>query len=134
MHMKSSLLVVCLGLFLVVCSTHVRIAADWSYAPSFPHCYAWACHTGYRVVSRDLRPEGPEDGVFRRCTAVGTRIGIDIDTPTIEPQLTIDDCHINCREVGIRLRARKFFHITNCLLYGQTGDQCEYTDIQVQRC
>ncbi|MCX7007371.1 MAG: glycosyl hydrolase family 28-related protein [Kiritimatiellaeota bacterium] len=109
-------------------------AADWSYAPTFQHCYAWSCRTGFRLVSREGAPEGPEDGVFQRCTAVGTRIGIDVDTPTIEPQLVIENCHLNCREVGIRLRNRKFFHITNCLLYGETSDQQAYTDIQIQNC
>lgn len=108
--------------------------ADWSYAPSFQHCYAWSCHTGYRVVSRELKPEGPEDGAFYRCTSVGNRIGIDIDTPGIEPQLVIDACHINCREVGLRIRNRKFFHIVNCLLYSCTEDQTPYTDIQLENC
>lgn len=108
--------------------------ADWSYAPSFQNCYAWSCHTGYRVVSLDLKPEGPEDGAFYRCTAVGTRIGIEIDTPIIEPQLVIDACHLNCREAGVRLRNRKFFHITNCLFYAQTEDQLAYTDIAIANC
>lgn len=108
--------------------------ADWSYAPSFQHCYAWSCHTGYRVVSRDLKPEGPEDGAFYRCAAVGTRIGIDVETPIIEPQLVIDACHLNCREVGVRLRNRKLFHITNCLFYAQTEDQLAYTDIAIANC
>ena len=108
--------------------------ADWSYAPVFQNCYAWACHTGYRVVSRDLKPEGPEDSAFYRCTAVGTRIGMDIDTPIIEPQLVMDACHINCREAGVRLRNRKFFHITNCLFYSQTEDKVPYTDIDIANC
>jgi hypothetical protein len=107
------------------------VCADWCYAPSFQHCYAWSCHTGYRVVSRDLKPEGPEDGAFYRCTAVGTRIGIDVDTPIREPQLVIDACHLNCREAGVRLRNRKFFHITNCLFYG--GNEA-YTDIALANC
>lgn len=110
------------------------ICADWSYAPSFQNCYAWACHTGYRIVSRDLKPEGPEDGAFYRCTSVGTRIGIDIDTPIIEPQLVVDACHLNCRETGLRLRNRKFFQVTNCLFYSQTEDQIPYTDIQISNC
>ncbi len=109
-------------------------AADWSYAPSFQHCYAWSCHTGFRLVSRELAPEGPEDGVFQRCTAVGTRIGLDVDTPIIEPQLLIENCHLNCREVGIRLRNRKFFQIANCLMYGESGEKVPYTDIQIQNC
>jgi hypothetical protein len=110
------------------------LCADWSYAPSFQHCYAWSCDTGYRVVSRDLRPEGPEDGAFYRCNAVGTRIGIDIDTPIIEPQLVIDSCHLNCRETGIRIRNRKFFHVVNCLLYSGSEDQRAYTDIRIENC
>lgn len=108
--------------------------ADWSYAPSFQHCYAWSCDTGYRVASRDLKPEGPEDGAFHRCNAVGTRIGIDIDTPIIEPQLVIDACHLNCREAGIRIRNRKFFHVVNCLLYSGSEDQRVYTDIRIENC
>ena len=110
------------------------ICADWSYAPSFQHCYAWSCHTGYRVVSRDLKPEGPEDGAFYRCTSVGTRIGIDVDTPGIEPQLVIDACHLNCRDAGVRLHNRKFFNIVNCLFYAQTEDQCAYSDVTLQNC
>jgi hypothetical protein len=108
------------------------ICADWSYAPSFQHCYAWSCHTGYRIVSRDLKPEGPEDGAFYRCTAVGTRIGIDINTPIIEPQLVIEACHINCRDMGIRIRNRKFFHVLNCLLYSSTEERQAYTDILIE--
>ena len=46
----------------------------------------------------------------------------------------IDACHINCRDVGIRLHNRKFFHITNCLLYGETAAEREYVDIQVENC
>ena len=111
------------------------LAADWSYAPSFQHCYAWACRTGYRVASRDLsEKERIEDGAFYRCTAVGTSIGIDIDTPGIMPQVVVDTCHLNCRDVGVRLRNRKFFHIVNCLFYGETSEQCAYTDIQLQNC
>ena len=110
-------------------------AADWSYAPSFQHCYAWTCHTGYRIVSRDSEGEERiEDGAFYRCTAVGTRIGIDVDTSGIMPQLVIDTCHLNCREVGVRLQNRKFVFIKDCLFYGETSDQCAYTDIQIQNC
>jgi len=108
--------------------------ADWCYAASSQHCYAWSCHTGYRVVSRDRRPEGPEDGAFHRCTAVGTRVGIDIDTPIIEPQLVVDSCHLNCREVGLRLTNRKFFHIVNCLLYSEAENRFPYTDIALENC
>jgi hypothetical protein len=108
--------------------------ADWCYAPSFQHCYAWSCHTGYRVVSRDRRPEGPEDAAFHRCTAVGTKVGIDIDTPIIEPQLVVDSCHLNCRDVGLRLANRKFFHIVNCLLYSEAEDRVPYTDIVLENC
>ena len=108
--------------------------ADWCYAPSFQHCYAWSCHTGYRVVSRDRRPEGPEDAAFHRCTAVGTKVGIDIDTPIIEPQLVVDSCHLNCRDVGLRLANRKFFHIVNCLLYSEAEERFPYTDIELTNC
>jgi hypothetical protein len=108
--------------------------ADWCYAPSFQHCYAWSCHTGYRIVSRDRKPEGPEDAAFHRCTAVGTRVGIDIDTPIIEPQLVVDSCHLNCRDFGLRLANRKFFHIVNCLLYCEAEDRFAYTDIALENC
>ncbi|MCK5639207.1 MAG: hypothetical protein KAJ19_00360 [Gammaproteobacteria bacterium] len=108
--------------------------ADWCYAPVFQHCYAWSCHTGYRVVSRDRRPEGPEDAAFHRCNAVGTKVGIDIDTPIIEPQLVIDSCHLNCQEVGLRLANRKFFHIINCLFYTKDEDRFPYTDIELKNC
>jgi hypothetical protein len=108
--------------------------ADWCYAPVFRDCYSWFCHTGYRIVSRDQRPEGPEDAAFHRCTAVGTKVGIDIDTPIIEPQLVIDSCHLNCREVGLRLANRKFFHVVNCLLYSEAEDRFPYTDIALKNC
>jgi hypothetical protein len=65
---------------------------------------------------------------------VGTRIGIDIDTPIIEPQLVIDACHLNCRDIGIRIRNRKFFHVVNCLLYSGSEDQRAYTDIRIENC
>jgi len=109
-------------------------AADWCYAPSFQHCYAWSCHTGYRVVSKDQKPEGPEDGAFYRCNAVETVVGIDINTPIIEPQLVIDSCHLNCREVGLRLTNRKFFHIVNSLFYTHSKIDNRYVDIELKNC
>jgi hypothetical protein len=108
------------------------LLADWSYAPSFQHCYVWSANTGYSIVSRDLAPEGPEDSAFYRSNAVGCRIGIDVDTPICEPQLVIESCHINCRDVGVRIKNRKFFQITTCLFYGNTKDlDRPYTDIQL---
>ena len=107
------------------------IQADWCYAPSFQHCYVWSAHTGYRVVCEG-RPEGPEDCAFYRSFAVGCRVGIDISTPIPEPQLVIDACHINCRDVGIRLKNRKFFHLRDNLLYGIDGTGARpYTDILI---
>ena len=107
------------------------IQADWCYAPSFQHCYVWSAHTGYRVVCEG-RPEGPEDCAFYRSFAVGCRVGIDVSTPIPEPQLVIDACHINCRDVGIRLKNRKFFHLRDNLLYGIDGaDAHPYTDILI---
>lgn len=116
-------------------AAQVGFVADWCYAPTFQHCYAWSAHTGYRIVSENLREEGPEDGAFYRCTANGVRIGIDIRTPSIEPQLVIDTCHINARDVGIRLSKRKFFQLTNNLMYGFDHDQAvPYVDIELSDC
>lgn len=110
------------------------IQADGCYAPSFQHCYVWSCRTGYQMVT-DNRPEGPEDCAFYRCNAVGCRVGMDIATTSIEPQLVMDACHINCRDVGIRLTRRKLFQIVNCLLYGNDGsDDQTYTDIALIHC
>ena len=107
------------------------IQADWCYAPSFQHCYVWSAHTGYRIVSEG-EPEGPEDCAFYRCFAVGCRVGIDVSTPIPEPQLVIDSCHINCRDVGIRLHNRKLFHVTDNLLYGIDGEPARpYVDILI---
>ena len=107
------------------------IQADWCYAPSFQHCYVWSAHTGYRIISKG-RPEGPEDCAFYRSNAVGCRVGIDVSTPIPEPQLVIDACHINCRDVGIRLHNRKFFQIRGNLLYS-TGYEADhpYRDIML---
>jgi len=117
-------------LFLADCG----FAADGCYAPTFEHCYAWGAKTGYRVVSEGPQ-EGPEDGAFRRCTANLVRVGIDVRTPTIEPQLVIDACHVNARDVGIRLEKRKFFHIVNSLLYGLDHvDGESYVDIDIVDC
>jgi hypothetical protein len=119
----------------VLYAAHVGFVADWCYAPTFQHCYSWSAHTGYRIVSEGLRDEGPEDGAFYRCTANGVRVGIDIRTPSIEPQLIIDACHINARDVGIRLGKRKFFQLTNNLMYGFDHDQASpYTDIELSDC
>ena len=108
--------------------------ADGCYAPSFQHCYAWSAHTGFRIVTEN-RSEGPEDGAFYRCTANGVRVGIDIRTPCIEPQLSIDSCHVNARDVGIRLGKRKFFQLTNNLMYGFDHDQAfPYADIELSDC
>ncbi len=106
------------------------IRADWCYAPAFEHCYVWGAKTGYSIVSKNAR-EGPEDASFIRCTAVACEIGIDIDTPIPEPQLVITACHINCTRVGIRLRNRKFFSITDNLMYSHVPSETEYTDILV---
>jgi hypothetical protein len=110
------------------------IQADGCYAPTFQHCYVWNCRTGYQLVTEN-RPQGPEDCAFYRCNAVGCRVGMDIATTSIEPQLVIDSCHINCRDVGIRLARRKFFQIVNCLLYGNDGsDDQPYVDIALANC
>ena len=107
------------------------IRADWCYAPAFEHCYVWGVRTGYSMLCRYAR-EGPEDASFIRCTAVGCAVGLDIDTPIPEPQLVITACHINCSEVGIRLRNRKFFSITDNLMYSAVPSESEYTDILVE--
>jgi hypothetical protein len=109
------------------------LLADWCYAPSFQHCYVWSARTGYSIVSKDLSPEGPEDCAFYRSNAVGCRVGIDVDTPICEPQLVIESCHINCRDIGVRIRNRKFFQITTCLFYsgGRRLDR-PYVDIQLK--
>jgi hypothetical protein len=108
--------------------------ADGCYAPTFEHCYAWSAKTGYRVASPGPQ-EGPEDGAFRRCTANMVKVGIDIRTPTTEPQLVIDTCHVNARDVGIRLEQRKFFHIVNNLMYGLDHvDGRPYVDIDLIGC
>jgi hypothetical protein len=110
------------------------IQADGCYAPSFQHCYVWSAHTGYQVVTLG-RPEGPEDSSFHRAFAVECRVGIDINTPIIEPQLVIDSCHLNCRDVGIRLSNRKFFHITKNLMYsGGCEHEYPYTDMVISNC
>ncbi|MEI6195459.1 MAG: hypothetical protein WCS42_14125, partial [Verrucomicrobiota bacterium] len=104
------------------------------YAPTFQHCYSWSAQTGYRVIS-DSGPEGPEDGAFYRCTANLVRVGFDISTPDVEPQMVIDFCHANARDVGIRLHRRKFFFLTNNLLYGlDHSDGFPYTDIELVDC
>lgn len=77
------------------------------YAPSFQHCYSWGAASSFRVVSE--KDPGPEDGAFYRCFAVESRIGIEIVTGGHEPQLVIDACHINCRDVGVFLRNRNIF-------------------------
>lgn len=119
----------------IVYGMTVGMQADWCYAPTFENCYAWSTHTGYQIVNEG-RPEGPEDGSFRRCTANSVRIGIDIKTPIKEPQLVIDACHINARDVGIRLEKRKFFHLTNNLLYGLDTARTDqpYVDILLLDC
>jgi hypothetical protein len=110
----------------------VGIRADGCYAPVFENCYVWSTHTGY-TIRTEGQPEGPEDGSFRRCFAVGCRIGIDITTPIAEPQLVVDACHLNCRDVGLRLENRKFFQITDCLFYGLDGDPARpYLDIELR--
>jgi len=114
-----------------LCRSTCGIQADFCYAPSFQHCYVWGAQTGYRVVSLG-RPQGPEDCAFYRSNAVGCRVGIDVDTPIPEPQLVIESCHINCRDVGVRLSRRKFFQITGNLFYGGDNSEAPYTDILVK--
>ncbi len=106
--------------------------ANGSYAPSFQNCYAWSAKTGYEVVSEST-PTAPEDAAFYRSFAVECGVGMDIRTPTPEPQVEIDTCHINCYDVGIRM-TRKYFQITNCLLYSRVyrnEEPAPYSDIQL---
>ncbi|MCX7013734.1 MAG: glycosyl hydrolase family 28-related protein [Candidatus Sumerlaeota bacterium] len=110
------------------------IQADWCYAPSFQHCYVWSAHTGYRIVSEGERPQGPEDCAFYRSNAVGCRIGIDVATPAIEPQLVLESCHINCRDIGVRLTNRKFFQLTGNLFYSHGNPKYPYTDVMLINC
>lgn len=106
------------------------IQTDYCYAPSFQHCYVWCAHTGYRMIS-EKGTHGPEDGAFYRSFAVQCRVGMDINTPISEPQLVIEACHLNCRDFGIKLNNRKFFHITHNLLYSQTAEEYPYVDIRI---
>ncbi|MBN2451868.1 MAG: NPCBM/NEW2 domain-containing protein [Lentisphaeria bacterium] len=106
------------------------IRADWCYAPAFEHCYVWGVETGYSILCRHA-PEGPEDASFIRCTAVGCSVGIDIETPIPEPQLLVTGCHINCSQIGIRLHNRKFFTITDNLMYSAVPSETPYTDILI---
>lgn len=110
------------------------IRVDGSYAPAFEHCYVWSARTGYSVKS-ERRP-GPEDAAFHRCFAVSCRVGMDIDTGGHEPQLVIDSCHINCRDVGIRIARRKYFQLVNNLLYNDDFDSRApgYVDIDLVNC
>lgn len=115
------------------------IQVDGSYAPSFENCYIWSAYTGCSVVA-DYAP-APEGTFFYNCFIVGVRIGIDCrvgaaDDP--EPGLAIDRCHVNARDVSIRLR-KKYFSVTNCLLYNSLKDTDPaeaplHTDIQLQNC
>lgn len=111
------------------------IQVDGSYAPAFQHCYVWSAQTGYSVKSQ-AKPNGPEDAAFHRCFVVGCRIGIDIATTAREPQLVIDSCHINCRDVGIRVANRKFFHLVNNLLYNDDFESIApgYVDLELLNC
>lgn len=109
------------------------IIVDGCYAPRLRDCYVWNAHTGYRFITGGSG-DGPEDGNFYRSFAVGCRVGMDIATPLQEPQLTIDSCHLNCRDVGIRIANRKFVWLLNNLMYcdqNQKHDDPEhpYTDI-----
>jgi hypothetical protein len=116
------------------------ILIEGTYAPSVQHCYIWSCQTGCKVVSE--KKPGPEDCAFYNTFIVECRVGMDISTESIEPQLEIDRCHVNCRDAGIRIRRRKYFSITNCLLYnslkedhtGETGNDPPYSDIQLIDC
>jgi hypothetical protein len=111
------------------------LQANGSYAPSFQNCYMWSVKTGYEVVTEEdaRREAAPEDTAFYRSFAVECRVGMDIRTPAPEPQVEIDTCHLNCYDVGIRMR-RKYFQITNCLLYGRVFRDREplaYSDIEL---
>ncbi len=114
------------------------ILLDGSYAPVLTDCHSWSAQTGFSLVA-EADPIAPEGGWFYNCTTVGVRTGFDVRTiGSVEPGLAIDRCHINAREVGLRLR-RKDFSVTNCLLYNSfPGDDYEpeeapdYIDILVE--
>lgn len=110
------------------------IQVDGSYAPAFEHCYVWSARTGYSVKSSSA--PGPEDCAFHRCFAVSCRVGMDIATKGQEPQLVIDSCHINCRDVGIRISGRKYFQLTNNLVYNDDFKSVApgYIDIELSNC
>jgi len=104
-----------------------------SYAPRFQDCYAWSAKTGYKLVT-DRNP-GPEDGTLLHSYAVQCRIGVDVYSKGIEPQLLIDGGHYNCRDFGIRIKGRKFVSIVNCLMYNiDLVNNNEYVDIYLVDC
>jgi hypothetical protein len=110
------------------------IRVDGSYAPAFQYCYVWSAQTGYSLVSQ--KDPGPEDAAFYRSFAVTCRVGIDISTPGHEPQLVVDACHINCRDVGLRISGRGYFQIVNNLMYNDDFKNATpgYTDILLTDC
>ena len=104
-----------------------------SYAPRFQDCYAWSAKTGYKLVT-DMAP-GAEDGTLLHSYAVHCRIGVDVYTKGVEPQLLIDGGHYNCRDYGIRIKGRKFVSIINCLMYNEDlVNNNEYVDIYLEGC
>jgi hypothetical protein len=116
-------------------SSDYGIFADESYAPTFQNCYIWSTKTAFSINSE--HNPGPEGCFFYNCFAVGCLVGMDINTPGIEPGTAIDRCHINCRDYGIRMK-RKYFSITNCLFYnslsGRPEDAPPYNDIYLDSC
>jgi len=116
------------------------IQADGSWAPTFQNCHVWSAYTGYSNVLEST--PGPEGTFFYNCNSVGTRVGIDVRVGLLrnpEPGLAIDRCHVNSRDIGIRLR-KKYFSVTNCLLYNSAAREYgpenapNYSDIRLENC
>lgn len=106
-----------------------------SYAPEFVDTYVWSQKEAFLL--EENRDAGTLPVQFIRCNAVETLRGVSIYGNNSSP-VVLDQCHINCKEVGIGLYGCGDVTICGSLLYNGDDPQANawesYSDILTMDC
>jgi len=100
-------------------SMEYGILLEDCYSPTIVDCRVE--NSKYGLVQRAVKKQ-PEDGIIRGSYFVGNVEGIVIDTKSDpkewpEPGFHIDNCHVNYRDCGIRLKGVRQANISHVLFY-----------------
>ena len=79
--------------------------------------------------------EGTSEGIqILSALVINVKIGVDHNTPSFEPYLSVIGCHFNTRQFGVRISKGMQSIISNCLFYADTENPnaCEnYTGVSI---